>query len=72
MKKEEIYLLEKSIQSLSEDEKFLITKTYGLFGNKKLSAKEIAKELNISDKTIPYRKKIIKNKLHTLMESWAS
>ena len=72
LKKEEIYLLEKSIQSLSEDERFLITKTYGLFGNKKLSAKEIAKELNISDTTISYRKKIIENKLYTLMESWAS
>ena len=72
LNKEEIYLLEKSIQSLSEDERFLIIKTYGLFGNKTLSAKEIAKELNISEKTISYRKKIIKNKLYALMESWAS
>lgn len=69
---EALSLLKESILSLSEDDRFLIVKVYGLFGNEELSSREIAKKLNVSEKTILYRKKVILNKLSSMMEAWAS
>ena len=72
MDDEELSLLKESVLSLPEDDRFLITKAYGLFGNEVLSSRELARKLNISEKTIHYRKKVIQNKLCSLMESWVS
>ena len=72
MENEELSLLKKSILSLPEEERFLITRAYGLFGNEVLSSRELARKLNISEKTINYRKKVIQNKLRSLMAAWAS
>ena len=69
---EELSLLKKSILSLTEEERFLITRAYGLFDNEVLSSIELARKLNISEKTINYRKKVIQNKLRSLMAAWAS
>lgn len=72
MGSEALSLLKESILSLPEEERFLITRAYGLFGNEELSSKEIAKKLNVSENSINYRKKVIQNKLRSLMATWAS
>ena len=72
MGSEVLSLLKESILSLPEEERFLITRAYGLFGNEELSSKEIAKKLNVSENSINYRKKVIQNKLRSLMAAWAS
>lgn len=72
MDNEVLSLLKESIRSFSKDDRFLIIKAYGLFGNEELSSREITKKLNVSEKTILYRRKVILNKLRSLMELWAS
>lgn len=72
MGREALSLLKESILSLPEDDRFLIIGAYGLFGNEELSSKEIAKKLNIPENSINYRKKVIQNKLRSLMAAWAS
>ena len=67
MGREALSLLKESILSLPEDDRFLIIGAYGLFGNEELSSKEIAKKLNVSENSINYRKKVIQNKLRSLM-----
>ena len=46
--KDNIKMLEKYLNILSEREKIIIYKRYGLYNNKELTQKEIAKELKIS------------------------
>ena len=69
---EEQDCLKKNIFSLDPKDSYLIVSMFGLFGHEELSNEEIAKRLNISVQTVSYRKKLILNKLRSMMEAWAS
>ena len=70
--KEEQRELKKKVFSVPEDNRDLIISFYGLFGNDVVSGEEIAKRLNVSVLTVSYRKKIIQQKLRSMMVAWAS
>lgn len=69
---EEQDYLKKTIFSLDPKDSYLIVSMFGLFGHEELSNEEIAKRLNISVQTVSYRKKVILNKLRSMMSAWAS
>lgn len=54
IKKEQLEWLYKELSKIEERDKFIICSNYGLLGYKKLTQREIAKKLNISQRTVQY------------------
>ena len=69
---EEQGYLKNRILSLDPKDRCIIVSLFGLFDQEKLTVEEIAKKLDISVQTVSYRKKLILNKLRSMMEAWAS
>ena len=70
--KEEIKALYRAISNLTREERNIIVYSFGLFGNEKMSNKEMAKRLKVSENTIVNRKNAIKAKIKIMMEAWAA
>ena len=69
---EKISALYKAISNLNREERNIIVYSYGLLGKEKMSNKEMAKILKVSENTIVNRKNAIKAKIKIMMESWAA
>ena len=69
---EKISALYRAISTLSREERNIIVYSFGLLGKEKMSNKNMAKILKVSENTIVNRKNAIKAKIRIMMESWAA